>query len=109
MNPQEVQNQNLYIKDPIKKSFQGRTDITVPFRIQKDDKEEKPLIKFEGKMKIFERDGIFSLGISVPQHVHFPNGNTRKHPEREQLENLEKVIQQKAAESKPKPTQIQKV
>ena len=46
-------------------------------------------------MKVFERDGIFSLGISVPQYVHFPNGNTKK------LKNLEKVIQQKAEEAKP--------
>ena len=71
MNPSEVQNQNLIAKDPIKKRFQGRTDI----RIQKDDHEEKALIKFEGQMKIFERDGTFSLGITVPQHLHFTNSS----------------------------------
>ena len=59
MNPSEIQNQNLIAKDPIKKQFQGRTVIAAPFRIQKEDHEEKALIKFEGKMKIFERDGVF--------------------------------------------------
>ena len=89
MNPSEVQNQNLITKDPIKKSFQGRTDITVPFRIQKDDHEEKALILFEGQMKIFERDGVFSLGITVPQHLEF---DKKKHPEKIPIEQLEKVI-----------------
>ena len=54
MNPAEIQIQNLITKDPIKKSFQGRTDITVPFRIQNEGHEEKALIQFEGQMKIFE-------------------------------------------------------
>ena len=52
-------------------------------------------------MKIFERDDVFSLGITVPQHLHFPN-STRKHPERLVLEDLEKLIQQKAESAKPK-------
>ena len=91
MNPHEVNQQNLITKNPIKKQIKGRTDIIVPFRIQKEDHEEKALIKFEGQMKVFERDGIFSLGISVPQHLEF---DKKKHPERIPVEHLEEVIQQ---------------
>ena len=103
MNPHEVNQQNLITKNPIKNQIKGRTDITVPFRIKKDDHEEKALIQFEGQMKDFERDGIFSLGISVPQHLEC---DKKKHPERNPVEHLEKVIQQKANSAKP---EIQKL
>ena len=101
MNPAEIQIQNLITKDPIKNSFQGRTDITVPFRIQKEGHEEKALI--EGQIKIFERDGVFSLGISVPQHLEF---DKKKHPERIPIKQLVKVSQQKANSIK---SEIQKL
>ena len=51
MNPQEVNQKNLITLTPIKKQIKGRTDITVPFRIQKDGKEQKALIQFEGATK----------------------------------------------------------
>ena len=92
MNPENVNVNNLITLSPIKKQIKGRTDVTVPFRIQKqtelnETREEKALIKFTGIMKVFERDGIFSLGISVPE-------------DRKQFDNLEKVIQQKSKEAK---------
>ena len=89
MNPENVNLSNLKTLSPIKKQIKGRTDVTVPFRIQKDDeKEEKALIKFTGIMKVFERDGIFSLGINVSE-------------DEKNLFNLEKIIEQKAKEIKP--------
>ena len=54
-------------------------------------------------MKVFERDGIFSLGIGIPQHLEF---DKKKHPERIPVEHLEEVIQQKANAAKP---EIQKL
>ena len=54
-------------------------------------------------MKVFERDGIFSLGISIPQHLEL---DKNQHPERIPVEHLEKVIQQKAEKAKP---EIQKL
>ena len=53
MNPQEVNQKNLITKSPIKKQIKERTDITVPFRIQKDEKQEKAFIQFEGVRKVF--------------------------------------------------------
>ena len=103
MNPQEVNQKNLITKSPVKKQIKGRTDITVSFRIQKDDKQEKALIQFEEVMKVFERDGIYSLGISIPQHLEF---DKKKHPERIPVEPLEKTIQQKAKEAKPAIQQL---
>ena len=103
MNPHEVNAANLITKTPIKKQIKGRTDITVPFRIQKDENEEKALIQFKGAMKVFERDGIFSLGISILQHLEF---DKKKHPERIPIEHLEKVIQQKAEKAKPEILQL---
>ena len=43
MNPHEVNSKNLITKTPIKKQIKGRTDITIPFRIQKKNKEEKSI------------------------------------------------------------------
>ena len=87
MNPEDVNQNNLTTLTPVKKQIKGRIDITVPFRFQKqtelgETREEKALIKFEGIMKVFERDGIFSLGITIPE-------------ERKQIEHLEKKNQQK--------------
>ena len=101
MNPQEVNQKNLITLTPIKKQIKGRTNITVPFRIQKDKKQEKALIQFEGVMKVFERNGIYSLGIN--QHLEF---DKKKHPERIPVEHLEKVIQQKAKEAKSEIHQL---
>ena len=107
MNPNEVNPKNLITLTPIKKQIKGRTDITVPFRIQKE-KQEKALIQFEGVMKVFERDGIYSLGITIPQHLVFDKTKSKsgedkviKNPERIKIEHLEKTIQQKAKEIKP--------
>ena len=107
MNPQECNPKNLITLTPIKKQIKGRTDITVPFRIQKDEKQEKALIQFEGVMKVFERDGIYSLGITIPQHLEFDETksksgkkSTHHNPEKILIEHLEKTIQQKAKEIK---------
>ena len=112
MNPHEVNAKNLITKTPIKKQIKGRTDITVPFQIQKES-EEKALIQFEGAMKVFERDGIYSLGISIPQHLVFDENKSisgevsvRKNPDRIPIEHLEKVIQQKAEKAKPEILQL---
>ena len=113
MNPHEVNAKNPITKSPIKKQIKGRTDITVPFRIQKDDKEEKALIQFEATVKVFERDGIYSLGITIPQHLVFDKNKSisgevsvRKNPDRIPIEHLESVIQQKAEKAKPEILQL---
>ena len=43
MNPQEVNQMNLITLAPIKKQSKGRTNITVPFRIQKCGKANKSI------------------------------------------------------------------
>ena len=61
MNPEDITQKNSITLTPIKKNIKGRIDLTVLFRIQKDEesKEEKALIKFSGTMKVLKIDIIF--------------------------------------------------
>ena len=65
MNLESITPNNLITKKPVKEQTIGRRDITVRFRILKDGKEKKALFKLNCDMKVYERDGVYSIGITV--------------------------------------------
>ena len=54
-------------KKTVKKQIYGRKDVTVNFRILDDEKEKKATFKLHCEMKIYERDGKYSIGVTVDE------------------------------------------
>ena len=94
MNPESITPNNLITKKPVKKQTIGRRYITVHFRILEDGKEKKALFKLNCDMKVYERDGVYSIRITVDED------NQKK------IEHLQSVIREKIPTEEIKKTFI---
>ena len=92
MEIQEANSNNLITKKLVKKLLPGRRDVTVNFRILVDEIEKKATFKCNCDMKIYEREGKYSIGIIVDKY------------NRKDFEYLQSLIREKVPVKKIKKT-----